>query len=419
MYFAALPPEINSGRMYSGPGSAPMLAAAAAWDGTAAQMGSLASSYDSEIAGLSGEAWSGPTATSMATAANGYAAWASGMAAQLEQSATQARAAAAAYEAALTAMVPPPTIAANRSLFASLVATNILGQNTAAIFATEAEYMAMWAQDVTAMSGYAAASAQATALPPFREPPPTTNAAGAAGEHAAVANAAAAAGTQTTLSHLASAIPSALQGMAASAPVAQATDPLAGLLSILDALSGPLGPASLYSIGGVPYLLAIQCVLLPMNGSNVVAALTRADGMTKAGKWPPNPFDPGVLSPVQAGAPQLVSSAAPSVSARAGSAGSVGRLSVPQAWTAATPAAKAVAAALPGAGPEAVSLVAANSESGLMSDLALGSLAGRAIGTTGGAASRKVGGVTGSLAGSKPAKPTTATIIVIPPSAED
>jgi PPE-repeat protein len=36
MDFAMLPPEINSGRMYAGPGSGPMLAAAAAWDGLAA-----------------------------------------------------------------------------------------------------------------------------------------------------------------------------------------------------------------------------------------------------------------------------------------------------------------------------------------------------------------------------------------------
>ena len=32
MFYAAFPPEINSGRIYSGPGSGPMLAAAAAWD---------------------------------------------------------------------------------------------------------------------------------------------------------------------------------------------------------------------------------------------------------------------------------------------------------------------------------------------------------------------------------------------------
>ncbi|MGA9675162.1 MAG: PPE domain-containing protein, partial [Mycobacterium sp.] len=35
--FAALPPEINSGRMYAGPGSGPMLTAAVAWDELAAE----------------------------------------------------------------------------------------------------------------------------------------------------------------------------------------------------------------------------------------------------------------------------------------------------------------------------------------------------------------------------------------------
>lgn len=33
--FSVLPPEINSGRMFFGAGSGPMLAAAAAWDGLA------------------------------------------------------------------------------------------------------------------------------------------------------------------------------------------------------------------------------------------------------------------------------------------------------------------------------------------------------------------------------------------------
>lgn len=38
MDFGALPPEVNSGRMYCGPGSAPMVAAASAWNGLAAEL---------------------------------------------------------------------------------------------------------------------------------------------------------------------------------------------------------------------------------------------------------------------------------------------------------------------------------------------------------------------------------------------
>ncbi|HET7074536.1 MAG TPA: PPE domain-containing protein, partial [Mycobacterium sp.] len=43
--FAALPPEINSGRMYAGPGSESMMVAATAWDELAAELGTAASGY--------------------------------------------------------------------------------------------------------------------------------------------------------------------------------------------------------------------------------------------------------------------------------------------------------------------------------------------------------------------------------------
>ena len=36
--YGALPPEINSGRMYTGPGSGPLMAAASAWDSVAAEL---------------------------------------------------------------------------------------------------------------------------------------------------------------------------------------------------------------------------------------------------------------------------------------------------------------------------------------------------------------------------------------------
>ena len=176
MDFGALPPEINSGRMYAGAGPGPMLAAAAAWDGLADELGSTASSYQSVVEGL-GSSWQGPSSTSMAAAAAPYVAWMTTTAAQAEETANQARAAVAAYEAAFAATVPPPVIVANRTLLMTLIATNILGQNTPAIAATEAHYMQMWAQDASAMYGYAGSAAAASQLTPFTEPPQTTNAA--------------------------------------------------------------------------------------------------------------------------------------------------------------------------------------------------------------------------------------------------
>ena len=75
MDFAILPPEINSGRMYAGPGSGPMLAAAAAWDGLAAELQAAGASYGSVIAGLTTGPWLGLASASMAAAAGPYVAW--------------------------------------------------------------------------------------------------------------------------------------------------------------------------------------------------------------------------------------------------------------------------------------------------------------------------------------------------------
>ena len=135
--FGALPPEINSGRMYAGPGAGSMLAAAAAWNGLAAELGSAASSYGSVISALTGGPWVGPSSTAMAAAVAPYVAWMRATAGQAELAATQAQAAAAAYAAAFAATVSPPEIAANRAQLMTLVATNLFGQNTPAIAATE------------------------------------------------------------------------------------------------------------------------------------------------------------------------------------------------------------------------------------------------------------------------------------------
>ncbi|HEV7581058.1 MAG TPA: PPE family protein [Mycobacterium sp.] len=190
MDFALLPPEVNSALIYSGPGSGPLLAAAAGWDAVAAELESAADGYASQVSGLTAQMWWGPSSVRMAAAAAPYVGWLHASAVAAGQTAAQAYGAAAAYEAAFAMTVPPPMIAANRALLTALISTNFFGQNTAAIAATEAEYLQMWVQDATAMYGYAADSMSASTFTSFSEPSPTTNSAGDADQARAVAQAA-------------------------------------------------------------------------------------------------------------------------------------------------------------------------------------------------------------------------------------
>jgi PPE-repeat protein len=169
MNFAVLPPEMNSARMFAGPGQGPMLAVAAAWDGLAEELRAAAGSFASVTSELAGEAWTGPAAHAMTRAAGPYAAWLGAAADQAEQTAAQVRLAANTFEAALAATVHPIVVAANRTRLVSLVRYNLLGLNAPAIAAAEAEYEQMWAQDAAAMSGYyAAASAAVGQLTPWQ-----------------------------------------------------------------------------------------------------------------------------------------------------------------------------------------------------------------------------------------------------------
>jgi PPE-repeat protein len=396
MDFGLLPPEINSGRMYTGPGSWPMLAAAAAWDGLAADLHSTAASYGSVISRLIA-GWQGPSSAAMAAAASPYIAWMSATAAQAEQTATQARAAAAAYETAFAATIPPPVIATNRSLLMALIATNFLGQNTAAIAATEAHYAEMWAQDAAAMYGYAGSSASASQMTPFRPPPQTTNPAGTAGQAAAVAQAA---GTQApALPQSMASLPHTLQSLAA--PVSSATPDPPSPTTLLQLLSygiGAFNPIRLYGpVGGLTNM-GIQSFLAPFNNFNMqvayAAALSRA-GLAADG------LGSGV---------HVVGSAGGAVSAGMGRAGLVGSLSVPQGWASAAPAMSSAAVVLPGTNLGAVpAALAADGQGSVFSNMALSGLAGRAMAGTGGTVTHSMGGgaVSGGVA-------TSATIIVIP-----
>jgi PPE-repeat protein len=371
--FAQLPPEVNSALMYSGPGAGPLLAAAAAWDGLATELHATASSYGSLIAGLTDGPWHGPAAASMVAAAVPEVAWLYSTAGQAEQAATHAVTAAGAYGAAFAETVPPPEIAANRALLMALLATNFLGQNTAAIAATEAQYAEMWAQDAAAMYGYAGASAAASTLPPFNPAAPATNPAGLAGQAAAVAQAA---GGATSAQEL-QAIPNALLGLAGltNSPPGL-TDPAAALgLSGLTWNSTGDGIV----VGGV-----LGDVLEGLTGSSTLDASTPFDafirlisptrlfttafkdiqGLAQAMMPPAAKAAEGAAKAVEA-LPHGVSGAVGGAAGAVGKAASVGGLSVPVSWAGAAPAASPVNVALNGLGAAAAAEPATTTLGGL------------------------------------------------------
>jgi PPE-repeat protein len=364
--FGALPPEINSGRMYLGAGAGPLVAAAAAWDGLASELSSAAGSYQSAIVELTGGEWLGAASVSMAAAAAPYVEWMTSTALAAEQTANQARSAAAAYEAAFSATVPPPVIAANRALLMALVATNILGQNTSAIAATEAQYGEMWAQDAAAMYGYAGSSAAATTLTPFSTPPQNTNPAGVGAQAAAVGQAAGTSTGANGLSQLLGTVPNALQGLAAGG----SADPMA---SLLDLLNSPLG-SSLNSFSGA--------LSLPLNSVGSGGSFLAVDAIYMVAPNITAAF-PGLAPTAAAAAPAIATSDVSKVPAGAGStlvgsygsggadasaglgrAASVGGLSVPQSWGSAAPEIRLAARGLPMAGLDAVPQAGASGSGG-------------------------------------------------------
>ncbi len=380
MFYAAFPPEFNSGRMYTGAGSGPMLAAATAWENLATELQSTASSYSSVISSLTTGPWVGPSSLSMAAAVTPYLTWMQGTAAQAGEAATQATAAASAYETAFAAHVPPPVIAENRALLAQLVATNIVGQNTPAIAATEGQYSEMWAQDALAMDSYATSSAAASKLTPFTEPPQTTNTAGTAMQAATVASAA-----STPASNAASAVSAAASTTTATGPLAGlsqlATDYTDFLNGLINSAFGPNGSAwytALYNAVKVPLGFTTGFndigLLINLPASQFLKFAPHA----ALGALPKDALGAGIGA-AHWGRGTLFSEVRGSM----GNAGTlVGKLSVPPSWASATPAIRTVAAALSAAGPDAVP-AAALGEGGLLSSMSVAGMLGSAMGSGG------------------------------------
>lgn len=381
MDFALLPPEINSARMYTGPGSGPLLAAATGWDALAYDLQSVAGSYDAVIAELTAGPWLGPSSAAMAAAAHPYVAWARSTATLAEQTANQAKAAAAAYELAFAETVPPPVVAANRSLLAALVATNLLGQNTAAIATTETQYAEMWALDTGAMLGYARASASATTLTPFTSPTSSTQSDGVADQAAVVeqtvgTSAANAQGSLLTLQQTLAAVPNTLSSLATpAASPAAALSPLdvldiLGNLSALSVDPASLGVDGVFSSVSLPY--DVVGALTGFHTDDLVSGWGGIEAWPGTAAVPPKPFP--AITHLAGGS---------TASAGMGEANTIGKLSVPTGWAEAAPAIRPLAVTLP-AVTAAAADVSTGSAGSVFSQMALAGMAGRAMaGTTG------------------------------------
>jgi len=257
--------------------------------------------------------------------------------------------------------VPPPVIAANRAQLASLVATNLLGQNGPAIAATEAQYGHMWAQDAAAMYGYAAQSATATKVPSFTTAPQTTAPGALAGQAAATAQATGTS-TQASLSQLTSAVPTTLQGLASPATSTSSTSGLSGLEGLLSGgSSGNSQLDSFWSTWGpnanVWNTLSSTGTFNPAQIAQTVTsasflgpgALTGSEGL---GGFSPLGMAAGLGSGGHgiAGLAGLGASGS-SMSASLGQSTSIGQLSVPPNWSAMAPSAPSPLASAMGSSP--------------------------------------------------------------------
>jgi PPE-repeat protein len=375
MDFGIYPPEINSGRMYTGPGSGPMLAAAQAWGGLADELYTAASAYQSVISELTSGAWSGPSSMSMAAAAGPYVEWLSSTAAQAEQTSAQAAAAAAAYDAAFALTVPPPVIAANRSLLMTLLATNFFGQNTPAIAATEAQYAEMWAQDAVAMYVYAGSSASATVLTPFTSPNQNTDPGGTASQAAAASQA-----TGTSAGNAQSAISAASQAVSGATAPAQSGDALNTLSNLISVfLSAPSDLATLFGVipmdalsGPVDLPIAYLGTIGGLRTDDTISGWEGTEGWPGTDDVPPEQFQARITNPGAFGA------SGPSASL--GQANTIGALSVPSNWTVAAPEIRSVALTSPLTGPAAAAAPAVEAGSAnAFNQMGIGGMAGQAM----------------------------------------
>lgn len=150
----ALPPEVNTARLMVGAGPAPMLQAAAGWEGLAILLETQADELAGALSQLT-SVWSGTASERAVAATMPMIMWLRTMVLQAQKRALQAGAQASSYSLALATTPPIPEIEQNHVTHAVLEATNFLGINTMPIGLNEIDYFVrMWNQAAGAMEAY-------------------------------------------------------------------------------------------------------------------------------------------------------------------------------------------------------------------------------------------------------------------------
>jgi PPE-repeat protein len=217
-------------------------------------------------------------------------------------------------------------IAINRTTEAALVATNVLGQNTPAIAALDAQYAAMWVQDATMMATYQASSMAASALTPVT--PLTTTTDPGAQSFAAADAVTPFADPITSLA--AAALPFQSGGLL------QSIDGFLGTPAVLNGINGAVNTAAWFVTNGITTGVSLGHTLA---GAAVPAAAV-SDVVPEAGSA-------GVVegTMVRAVAPVGGMGLGAGAMGSLGQATTVGKLSVPATWSAAAPVQAELAAA--------------------------------------------------------------------------
>lgn len=167
MIYAALPPEVNTGRLMAGAGAVPMYQAAAAWEMLAVAMETQAEELSASLASLAGS-WQGGASERAVQATMPMVVWLRTSALQAQKRAMQAIAQANSYLLAMAVTPPLVEIEMNHVTHAVLEATNFLGVNAVPIGINEFDYFVrMWTQAAGAMHGYQAETAANTVFEPI------------------------------------------------------------------------------------------------------------------------------------------------------------------------------------------------------------------------------------------------------------